>query len=339
MPFNIGGNRVTSLGAKLFNSTSFIRNGLICLLDAGNPDSYGGSGSTWYDISGNGNNGTIYGTGVTFNLDYGGVFQLKGETGHYIHVPLNRSNANYTVIGAARYLTAVAATHTNAQGGRIISAKNNNWLLGQWYGYTENYYAAGWVTASGAGNTDTYWRIYAGTGNISSDTYNFYVNGSLVTSGSGGSAGPDEFAIGYYGPGNSEYANGQIGILMVYDRVLSDTEILQLYQVIRPRYEKYFNCGYGCVLYNYDPGCTPCNLSKAYSLSTTGSNSSCGSGSPYGNSVYGDALSMPYVNRFFTDVNLTTAFNGQGKWYESSDYVGTSFRISSDGYVIGEVAC
>ena len=35
-------------------------------------------------------------------------------------------------------------------------------------------------------------------------------------------------------------------------------KILQNYQFFRTRFEKYYDCGYGCQLYNYDPGCTVC---------------------------------------------------------------------------------
>jgi len=35
-----------------------VTNGLALFLDAGNNNSYPGNGTTWYDLSGNGNNGT-----------------------------------------------------------------------------------------------------------------------------------------------------------------------------------------------------------------------------------------------------------------------------------------
>jgi hypothetical protein len=36
-----------------------VTDGLVLALDAGNPKSYPGSGTTWTDLSGNGNNGTL----------------------------------------------------------------------------------------------------------------------------------------------------------------------------------------------------------------------------------------------------------------------------------------
>jgi hypothetical protein len=42
-----------------YNEGPIVTNGLVLLLDAGNPQSYPGSGTTWFDLSGNGNNGTL----------------------------------------------------------------------------------------------------------------------------------------------------------------------------------------------------------------------------------------------------------------------------------------
>jgi hypothetical protein len=45
-----------------------VTDGLVLALDAGNPKSYPGSGTTWTDLSGNGNNGTLV-NGVGYNSE------------------------------------------------------------------------------------------------------------------------------------------------------------------------------------------------------------------------------------------------------------------------------
>jgi hypothetical protein len=55
-----------------------------------------------------------------------------------------------------------------------------------------------------------------------------------------------------------ENAYVRVAAVTLYDRALSNAEILQNYQFFRQRFEKYYDCGYGCQLYNYDPGCTAC---------------------------------------------------------------------------------
>jgi len=42
-----------------FSDEPIVTSGLVLNLDAGNPASYPGSGTTWFDLSGNGNNGTL----------------------------------------------------------------------------------------------------------------------------------------------------------------------------------------------------------------------------------------------------------------------------------------
>jgi len=75
-----------SLGPNL------IEDGLVLSLDAGNPYSYAGAGTTWYDVSGNGKIGTLTG-GVTYSSLYGGDFILDGVNG-YIQTNLNQNTDN-----------------------------------------------------------------------------------------------------------------------------------------------------------------------------------------------------------------------------------------------------
>lgn len=45
----------------LGHSPQIVRDGLVLYLDAANPKSYSGSGTTWYDLTGNNNNATLNG--------------------------------------------------------------------------------------------------------------------------------------------------------------------------------------------------------------------------------------------------------------------------------------
>ena len=85
---------------------TIITDGLKLWLDASNPSSYPGSGTTWYDLSGNGNNGTMV-NGVTYSTANGGVMSFDGVndivnftnslivnnlTGHTISLWIKRNN-------------------------------------------------------------------------------------------------------------------------------------------------------------------------------------------------------------------------------------------------------
>jgi hypothetical protein len=202
-----------------------VTDGLTNYFDAGNTKSYPGSGTTWYNLIPGGVNGTLT-NGPTYSSVNGGVIALDGVN-DYIYIPLNLSTSNYTIMGAARYVVV---------GGRTFSALTNNWLMGHWGGTTENYYAEGWVSSVGAGTGDTNWRIYAATGNYSGDSWEMYVNGQLTVSpNTGGSAGPNGFAIGSVG-GTSEFSNSHISNLLIYNRVLTASEVSQNFNALRGRF-------------------------------------------------------------------------------------------------------
>lgn len=206
----------------LNHSPRIITNGLSMYVDAANVKSYPGSGTTWYDISGQNNHLTLAGT-PTFTL---GVVQFNG-TSQYAENTLNLSSGTSTIMGAARYSGAIR--------GRVITSKTNNWLLGHWAGSTESFYSEGWVSSAGAGSGDTNWRVYAGTIDVSADVYSFYLNGTLSTSNANGGAGPNGISIGRIGSG-TEYSQCEVSFVLAYNRVLSAAEIQQNFNALRGRY-------------------------------------------------------------------------------------------------------
>ena len=203
--------------------------GLVLAWDITDKNSYPGSGTTLYDVSGNGNNGTLY-NGVGFNSANGGVLTFDGIDDYVQCSTPNLTATNYTVIGAARY--------SGGTRGRMINASGNNWLLGHWSNSTQKYYAQGWITNTSSNeNSDTNWRIYVGNGNISGDSYNFYVNNALNTGPStGGAQGPSGISIGKYGGASTEYSTGHFSFVLVYNRVLTTDEMTQIYNAKKSRF-------------------------------------------------------------------------------------------------------
>jgi len=204
-----------------------VTNGLVLYWDAGNLDSYPGTGTTIYDLSGNGNNGNLV-NGVGYNQSNGGVLTFDGVDDLLYYGGLNLSSTNYTLMGAARY--------SGGTRGRMINSTNNNWLMGQWANSTENYYAEGWVSTPGVGASDTNWRIYSALGDVSGDSYSLYVNNSLNAGPSnGGSAGPNGISVGAQGY-SSEYSTGEFGFVLAYNRILTAAEMTQNYNYFKGRY-------------------------------------------------------------------------------------------------------
>ena len=208
--------------------------GLVLAWDAANRKSYPGSGATIYDLSGNGNNGTLVNTPTFGKSSVADINVLKFTAGSeqwmYSATP-DMSTTTSTVIGAARYSASVTT-------GRTINGYTNNWLMGHWDGTTLNYYANGWISAVDNGPADTNWRIYSTLNNQPSDSYSMYVNGELEAGPSNaGSQGPNGFQVGRYYNNSTEFSDGEFSFLLVYNRILSEDEIVQAYNAMRSRFE------------------------------------------------------------------------------------------------------
>ncbi len=62
----------------MYTGPNIITDGLVLHLDAANTKSYPGSGNTWFDLSGNGNDGTLV-NGVTRSNNNSGVMDFDGS--------------------------------------------------------------------------------------------------------------------------------------------------------------------------------------------------------------------------------------------------------------------
>lgn len=213
---------------SFFHSPNIVTNGLVMAVDAANPKSYPGSGTTWYDVSGNGHNLNL-GSSVALTI-YANSKVLhfpQDGNGYGRNTSLNLASSNFTVISWVRKL---ASGNT----GRTITAYNNNWLLAHHDSTYGDYYAEGWVNDVGSPPSDTVWRMFTGTGNISSDQYSLFINDTnIVRNSTAGSQGPNGWNLNsQYG----QYSDCEIANLLCYNRVLSDDEIIQIYNAYKSRF-------------------------------------------------------------------------------------------------------
>lgn len=205
-----------------------VEDGLVMALDAANTRSYPGSGSTWFDISGNNHNATL--NSVTHSSVNGGVFVTAGSLDSYIdNNTINLASTNFTVFCASRY--------SGSSYGRIVNARNNNFLVGHHGSYPERYYAgSGWIQQTTTSQNSTDWRIYHACGNISGDSYDFYIDERTIETGdASGSAGPNGLLIGK-SPYSSEASTGHCAFVYYYNRVLTKDETLQNFHALRGRF-------------------------------------------------------------------------------------------------------
>jgi hypothetical protein len=223
------------------NIQRIVTSGLVLNLDAANPLSYPGSGSTWTDLSGNGNNGTI--VGATFNSANGGIFVFNN--------PTSAGSSEYVNMGAnfVGQPTAFTVNHFI-----YLEASQSQRTIFSNYEFPSN---SGWVTGI-SDSTNNVLKFYLGSATLFSSTtlsnqvwYNvaitydsgnpkIYINGVLDASSSNtinyvaGNTLNNE--IGRLSGLAFQYFYGSIGIAMYYNRALSATEITQNFNAQKSRF-------------------------------------------------------------------------------------------------------
>jgi hypothetical protein len=212
----------TAAKSKLWPS-GIVKDSLVLWLDAANPASFTGSGSTWFDLSGSNNHMTLVGSPV-YQPNDGGVVYFNGS--NYAQNSLNYSTTNFTIMAASRYSGATRQ--------RVVSSVSNNWLFGHWSNGAERYFAEGWIR-DGPGVNDTNWRIFSGVENFTTDQRSFYVNNLLlVSNSSAGANGFNGLSLGRWGSGESSTC--EVGFVLVYNRLLTLEEMTINYNFYKSRY-------------------------------------------------------------------------------------------------------
>ena len=215
-----------------------VRDGLVLCLDAANPKSYPGSGTTWYDLSGNGNHGTLT-NGPTYSSDNKGSIVFDGSD-------------DYCSTSA----TIQAATNSNLQ-------TFCGWLVGDGALFGSNATSAGQfhLRASLASNELTYRVTYYGgaageiddkvsvtsksVNNIvivktAAEKYDVYFNAIKVMNQVTKKAPVStNFHPGHYYGNYSNYNawnGGTVTNYLIYNRALSSSEIAQNFEATRSRF-------------------------------------------------------------------------------------------------------
>lgn len=226
-----------------------IQNGILIDLDASDKNSYPGSGTTWYDLSGNSYNATLN-NGPTFSTTNGGAIVFDGAD------DFGNINVNSWIRSLSTAYTFSSFFYYNggASGGAPYSLMtypndgNNNdgfWQhlnLGSWLWRTEDNVSGefGGNVESTSGFTNGNWYYEATI--VKTNSLSFYRNGILIstvsTTFSWANVRNDNTAYLYIATGYGEnyYMNGYIANFQMYSRELSATEISQNYNAMRTRF-------------------------------------------------------------------------------------------------------
>jgi hypothetical protein len=214
----------------------FATEGLVLSVDAANTASYPlpRTGTVWYDISGNSNNGNFV-RNVTWQSNDQGRMNIDGPTKSYVSIPNSSSLQFGTVFSIQAWIrpTYMGARHS------IFSTR----LAGSGGGFSlecgTNEAGTNRIGVSGVGT----W-IYRSADNVcytrNGSTQAMYVNGVLISPASTAAYTISNNAANKaIGIGNIETTEfyGQIAKVQVYNRVLLPSEILSNYLLHKTVYQ------------------------------------------------------------------------------------------------------
>jgi hypothetical protein len=223
---------------------SIVTDGLQLYLNAGDTDSYPGSGTTWTDLSPNAYTTTLV-NGPTYNSNSGGYFSFDG-TNDYVDTNQSLSSNDFSVGAWFR---------TTETGIRMILSKETTvgwpWNYRIWL---NNGQIIGDIALTGGQNVSINSPLTYNNGNwyyvmFTRDDSNLYlyINGvqirtvsdtlvGSITNAQEVWVGRSAFTSGGANPDGSYIYKGDIAETFIYNRRLSDAEILQNYNATKTRF-------------------------------------------------------------------------------------------------------
>lgn len=233
----------------LSHSPSIVTSGLALLLDAGNPRSYPGTGTVWYDVSGNNNNFNIVATAYNATgpkyMDFNGSYGIAKNT---TDIPLSdATGVTYVLVTRIKNSSADWRTLTRSwtsdhqviisTGGWEIGTYDNDGagFLGSGYSQQSlpNYGTSNWIIM--------YWRWQA-TSPYYQLSYNDTpgtIRGSITNASARYNRGFGSIG-GYHNattpPSDGSQYWGDIAYFAAYASYLSDSQLTQNFNALRGRY-------------------------------------------------------------------------------------------------------
>jgi len=223
-----------------------VTSGLTMALDAGNLVSYGGTGTSWKDLTANAFNGTLT-NGPTYNSDSGGCIVFDGSDDMVRVTRVSPMGTSYewtteawikwSNVGYTSWMTIIDS-------GNYGSAANYMmWISSDTPQKVLATYDGGWQYGTIPLNANTWYHVVitkrAGTNGVQNSPVRFFVNGVFDVQRN--YTYIDTFATNDLGvgltPSNQNYPmNGKIAQAKVYNRALSDAEVAQNYNAQRGRF-------------------------------------------------------------------------------------------------------
>jgi hypothetical protein len=230
---------------SVFAGPNIVEDGLVVCLDAANPKSYPGSGTTWTDLSGKGLTGTLTG-GPTYSSSNGGSIAFDGTVGKYVALTYNSSNFRNTDFTWIAWVLG--------RGSPTVNMPQIGYGSGGWprLGFFENNGTWNFLQYNGSGpptisqlncgsSSTTVWKQICCVGNFSGSQLLGYNNGAYVAAASyvDSNGNDSAFGIGRSGSTNVPWGEaflGNVAQVSLYNRILSPSEISQNFNAMRGRF-------------------------------------------------------------------------------------------------------
>ena len=227
-----------------------VTSGLIMYLDAGNVLSYPGTGTTWFDLTTNNNNGFLINS-PTYSSANGGSILFNGIN-QFVNIP----TTNISLVNVSQFsYSAWVKFNSEIPGNAFFSYGElngfNSDILFAWSGGNLFFQVNNGSDGSGSYSYNTFntWVnlsvVYDGSLFGNSNRLKLYVNGVLVTltfsytvPATTGFVSQPSCELGdYVGDGSNVFCiNGNIATTLLYNRALTSQEVLQNYDAFKLRY-------------------------------------------------------------------------------------------------------
>jgi hypothetical protein len=233
----------------LIHSPSIVTNGLVLALDAANVRSYPGSGTSWFDLSGNGNTFTWISTPT---LTTEGSIKYFSTLGNRCDGPASNSfginnTSGYTIFLISKQNSIVASSAFKFYSSNGSGAQSRGIFAHCTWSNDIVYFDQGGCcnadtrtdVASGGSQT---WNIWTFRRFTNSSTRTISKNGTTLITNTATAADINLNSTGVNLGGSDETGgtssawNAQLGGFIVYNRGLSDNEISQNTNALRNRF-------------------------------------------------------------------------------------------------------
>jgi hypothetical protein len=222
-----------------------VTEGLIFAVDGANQRSYVSSDTVWKDLSQTAKDVTLINT-PTYKTENGGSFDFNHSSFEYGDTNYNFGNlSNWTVEAWAKIGASLTGKVTTIVTNQYNLSTDLNFSLGTnnapiTYNLVAGFFNGAWRNTTGHQPPLNTWFQIVGSydGNTIRQYHNGILTSSLNYTGISRSGGSVRIAARWddLTQTTSNYFSGSVGVVKIYNRTLTDTQVLQNYNALKGRF-------------------------------------------------------------------------------------------------------